>query len=280
MKTTIALLGAGGKMGCRITDNLKDHDDYAMRYIEVSPEGLENLEARGVSATPQTEALAEADAVVLAVPDRLIGRITGEIVPSLKPGTMVVSLDPAAAHAGAIPVREDLSYFVCHPCHPPLFGPGQESAEARNDWFGGAAAPQSTVCALHHGPEEAYAVGERLAATMFAPTLRTHRITVEQMALLEPGVVETTFATLIAAMKETMDHAIAMGVPREAAEDFCYGHLRTIIAIIFGFAPFPFSDGAQLAVDRAKEKLLKEDWLDVLKPENVKRSVREITDSL
>ena len=30
--TTVALFGAGGKMGCRITDNLKDLD-YDMRSV-------------------------------------------------------------------------------------------------------------------------------------------------------------------------------------------------------------------------------------------------------
>ena len=33
---TIALVGAGGKMGCRITDNLKNGTDR-VHYLEVSP---------------------------------------------------------------------------------------------------------------------------------------------------------------------------------------------------------------------------------------------------
>ena len=40
---TITLVGAGGKMGCRLTDNfLKTH--YKVHYLEVSPKGLENWE--------------------------------------------------------------------------------------------------------------------------------------------------------------------------------------------------------------------------------------------
>ena len=35
--TTIALLGAGGKMGCRIADNLRDHPDYRMRDRPPTP---------------------------------------------------------------------------------------------------------------------------------------------------------------------------------------------------------------------------------------------------
>ena len=95
MATSIALMGAGGKMGCRITDNLKDRESYTVSYVEVSETGTANLAERGLSITPEDEALAAAEVVVLALPDRLIGKITGVIVPKLKPGTMIIGLDPA-----------------------------------------------------------------------------------------------------------------------------------------------------------------------------------------
>src|SRR6188472_2226882 len=107
--TTVALFGAGGKMGCRITDNLKDLD-YDVRYVEVSPAGVENLMKRGLSTTPRETALREADAVILAVPDNLIERIAAEIVPSMKSGAMLVVLDAAAPFAGKLPSRGDVTY--------------------------------------------------------------------------------------------------------------------------------------------------------------------------
>jgi hypothetical protein len=55
---------------------------------------------------------------------------------------------------------------------------------------------------LHQGPEEHYAVGEKLASAMFAPILNLYRVTVEQMAILEPAVVESTMATYLVAMRE------------------------------------------------------------------------------
>src|SRR5690554_2630959 len=150
-KLKVALLGAGGKMGCRITDNIKDMPEYEVRYVEVSEPGRQNLAQRGLLVTAQDDALRDADAVILALPDRLIGRLSRDIVPALKPGAMVVSLDPAAAHAGVIPLREDVTYFVTHPCHPPLFNDETEP-EAMTDWFGGITAKQHIVCALHRGP--------------------------------------------------------------------------------------------------------------------------------
>src|ERR671912_245372 len=90
MMATIALLGAGGKMGCRIADNLRDRPEYDVRYVEIGRDGLERLRQRGFEPTPRDEAVAEADAVILAVPDNRIGPIAQEVVPKLEPGTMVI----------------------------------------------------------------------------------------------------------------------------------------------------------------------------------------------
>lgn len=277
----VALMGAGGKMGCRITDNMvKLPNDYQMFYVEVSEGGVANLAKRGLTTTPQAEALANADAVILALPDRLIGKITHEIVPTLKPGTMVVGLDPAAAYAEVMPIRDDLTYFVSHPCHPPMFN-DEVTEEGRTDWFGGVHAKHHIVCALHHGPEQDYAKGEKLAMDMYAPVIKSHRITVEQMAILEPALVETFAATCISAIKEAYDEAVKMGVPPEAAWEFLSGHARIEFAIIFGFSGFPFSDGAKLAIQRAYEKIFKPDWKEnIMNLDALKRSVAEITDSL
>ena len=64
----IALVGAGGKMGCRITDNLKD-GAYQAYYLETGQAGLERLQSRGVEVSSPETALPLADAVILAVPD-------------------------------------------------------------------------------------------------------------------------------------------------------------------------------------------------------------------
>src|SRR6516164_4255163 len=172
--TTVALFGAGGKMGCRITDNLKQ-SEYSMRYIEISPAGIENLKKRGLSVTPCDRALAEADAVILAVPDNLIEKVAADVVPSLKSGAMLVVLDAAAPFAGKLPVRRDVTYIVTHPCHPSVFNV-ETDPEAQRDYFGGIRAKQSIVCALMQGPESDYARGEALCSKMFAPVERAHRV--------------------------------------------------------------------------------------------------------
>lgn len=285
MAMKVALMGAGGKMGMRTTNNLKDRPEYEVVYVEVSPQGIENLKGVGVEVTPEDEALKDADAVILALPDKLIGRISHQIVPKMKPGAMLVGLDPAAAYAEVMPIREDLTYFVTHPCHPPLFNDDLD-ANKRTDWFGGVHAGQHIVCALHHGPEEDYAKGEALAKAMYsndeAPILGSHRITVEQMAILEPALVETFSAALISAIREAYEKVVnEMGVPKEAAWEFLMGHLRTELAILFDYAGFPFSDGAKLAVEKAQTRIFKDNWKeDIFNIQAIQHSVKEITDSL
>ena len=40
-----------------------------------------------------------------------------------------------------------------------------------------------------------YAIGEQLTQTIWSPILRIHRLTLEQMAILEPALSETLTAT-------------------------------------------------------------------------------------
>lgn len=275
MSTTIALFGAGGKMGCRITDNLKN-SAYRMRYVEVSPAGIERLRERGVRTTPQEEAVAEADVAILALPDALIGKVAPGIVPGLKSGAMVMCLDPAAPHGGELPERADIAYFITHPCHPPVIH-DETDPKAQMDFFGAIAAKQHIVCALMQGTEDDYARGEEIARQMFAPVMNSYRVTVEQMAILEPALSETVAATCMTVIREAIDEAVKRGVPEEAAREFILGHMKVNIGILFGYIGSPFSDGALLAIERGKKKLFQPDWRSVFEPENVMEEIRAIT---
>ena len=92
--TTIALVGAGGKMGCRLTGNFLKCSQYFLHYLEISERGISNLKERNVETSTDTDAISKADVVILAVPDITIGKISNEIIPSMKPGALVITLDP------------------------------------------------------------------------------------------------------------------------------------------------------------------------------------------
>src|SRR5579884_3711675 len=142
--TTIALLGAGGKMGRRISDNLKK-TDYRVRHVEISERGREALAERGISTVPLDEALEGAEVVILALPDNRIGAVTHQIESLIKPGTMLIALDIAAPLAGALPQRDDLIYFVTHPVTPPFSALSRTSKRSATslEAFG----PGKTLCA-------------------------------------------------------------------------------------------------------------------------------------
>jgi hypothetical protein len=272
---TVALFGAAGKIGTRITNALKDDPEYRMLYLEAGEAGLARLDKIGLASTPQEVAMREADVVVLAIPDILIRTVAADIIPKLKSSTLVICLDPAAPHGGELPEREDIAYFVVHPCHPPLIN-DEITPEARNDFWGGQAA-QNIVCALMQGSQNDYDKGEKLARKMFAPILNAHRITVEQMAILEPAMAETVILTCQVVIKEAIDEAIRCGVPAQVAHDFAFGHMRVNIGILFGLVDAQLSDGAKLAVQRAKKSVFQPDWKKVFEPENVMKEVKAIT---
>jgi hypothetical protein len=276
--TKVALLGAGGKMGVRLATNLKG-SHFNVAHVEVSEAGRQRLkDVADITCVDENTALQDADVVVLAVPDRKIGEITHAIIDRLRSGAAIIVLDAAAPYAGKMPVRSDVTYFVTHPCHPPLFG-GEVDPDAQRDFFGGIKAKQAIVCALMQGPEEHYQQCEKIARTIFAPVSRVHRCTVENLAVLEPALSETVGATLCTALREATDEAVHRGVPRGAALDFMLGHLNIELAILFDVFQGRFSDGAMQAIRDAKPLILQEDWLErVFNPEALKESVRAICD--
>ena len=183
----IALIGAGGKMGVRLANNLKT-SSYDVGYVEVSEAGRKRVkEATGADCVPLEAALAGAEAVVLAVPDTAIKAGLRRIVPQIAPGTILVTSTPRRPMPATCPSARTSPTSSPTPAIR-RSSTTSSTAGARNDHFGGIAARQAIVNALMQGPEEHYAVGEEIAKTIWAPILRSHRVTVDQMAMLEPGL--------------------------------------------------------------------------------------------
>lgn len=271
----ITLIGAGGKMGCRLADNFVN-TAYEVTYVENAAAGLERLSGRGLVAAGNFDSVSTADVVILSVPDVAMGRVAAEVVPLLRSGALLVTLDPAAPLDGQIPEREDIGCVVAHPCHPSVFN-WELSETAFRDFYGGISAKQAVVCALIHGSADHYEAGARLAGEMYAPVSRVHRVSLEQMAMLEPALVETLAQTCMEVVKEGYDRVVAAGVPREAARDFILGHLRIQIAVLFGEVNGTFSDAAYKISRRARSLLFRDDWQRIFELADVREQVREIT---
>ena len=272
----VALLGAGGKMGLRLSANLQG-SAYEVRHVEIGAKGQAALRAAGLEPLPLEAALADAEAVILAVPDNKIHTVMKVIEPKLAAGTLVILLDIAAAHAGLLPENPNLHYFVTHPCHPPIFS-DETDPRAQRDFFGGEFAKQHITCCLVSGPEEAYTEGEQIARVIYQPVMKSHRCTAEQMAILEPVLSETVLGTCLTILAEATEEAARRGVPYEAARDFILGHMKVELAICFQEKEGAvFSDGALKAIERARSVIFQPDWKRVFEPEAIAESVAHIT---
>ena len=75
------------------------------------------------------------------------------------------------------------------------------------------------------------------------------------------------------------DIAARRGIPEQVTRDFVLGHINVNLGILFKYINADFSDGAKLAVQRAKQSIFQPDWKKVFEPENVLNEVKAITQS-
>lgn len=276
--TKVAILGAGGNMGRRITRSLREFPQYQLHLVEPSERGRELIREAGLDVMEEAPGLHGAEMVVFAVPDRLVPGIAEGVIPKLAADVDVLFLDPAALAADRIVRRDDINCFVTHPTHPPLYSLlAEDSAAARKDFWGGGLAHQSIVFARCWGKEDHAERVQQLAIDMFAPISRAHRITVQQMAMLEPALSETLINGCVAVIKDGMDHVVKAGLPPEAVWDFGMGHFQIGIALIFEQLNWRMSEGAQLALQQSRKHLFRDDWETIFDEAAILASVKEIT---
>jgi predicted dinucleotide-binding enzyme len=254
----IAVVGAGGKMGMRVSNNLQ-RTDHTVAYVENSPAGAERVKETGRTLAELDTAVADADVVILAVPDRALGAVSHAVVPQLRSGAVVLTLDPAAAYARLLAEREDVAFAVAHPCHPSVFYE-RTTKEQWADTFGGIAAPQEVVAAFEQGTPEQQQATETVIRAMYAPVVDVHWVTVKQLAVLEPTLVETVACMIGELLQEALQETInTVGVPEKAAKAMLYGH--TQVALANGLrGDNPFSEACLIAMDYGRKTLIKEDW--------------------
>lgn len=262
----IGILGAGGKMGMRIGANLNKLPNQIF-YFENAAAGIRRLEEGGLKVSDPADVMGQIDVLILAVPDILIMKISTEVVPDMKSGSTVLLLDPAAAYMNQVCIRDDLHYTVIHPCHPALFK-DQPTLEGYKDHFGGIHGLQDIVSTHWKGAREKYELACDIVRQMFDPVDQIFEITIEQMAFLEPSVVEVCGLSLVSVFKELVAEMDKRGIPKDAAMSFLLGHIKIELAILL-MGSNPASDAAMIAMDYGKDKLIKEDWKKVLTDESL-----------
>lgn len=264
---TIAIIGAGGKMGMRVSNNLMKTNHTAY-YVENSPAGQERVTATGRSLTDSTMAVADADVVVLAVPDLALASVSASVVPQLKSGAVLLTLDPAAAYAGLLTKRADVVFAVAHPCHPSIFLQ-RHTPEEYADTFGGIAAPQDVIAAVETDDYSKKQMAETAIRVIYAPVIDVHWVSVKQLAQLEPTLVETIACMIGSLLKESLHEAVhTMGVPEPAARAILLGHTQVALANSLN-GDNPFSEACLIAMDYGRESIIKEDWKKIFRDDEL-----------
>lgn len=271
MSHKIAVIGAGGKMGMRVSNNLA-RTDHAVAYVENSHAGRQRTLDAGRTLTDATEAVADADIVVLAVPDLALQAVTAELVPQMRSGAVALTLDPAAAYAGLLTDRDDVVRAVAHPCHPSIFLQ-RTTPEEYADTFGGIAAPQDAIAAVESDDPAVKDLVETTVRAIYAPVIDVHFVTIKQLAQLEPTLVETVACMVGSLLNEALDEAIhTMGVPEAAARSILYGH--TQVALANGLrGDNPFSDACLIAMDYGRESIIREDWKKIFRDDELDKNL-------
>ncbi|KAA0935044.1 phosphogluconate dehydrogenase C-terminal domain-containing protein [Streptomyces apricus] len=268
---TVAVIGAAGKMGQRVSNNLVE-SDFRVLFSEASPQGQELIRGLGRELTGSADAVAEADVVILAVPDVVLGKVSEELVPLMRPGTVVLTLDPAAAYAGLLFNRDDIHYACAHPCHPSVFLE-RTTKEEWQDTFGGIAAPQEVVAAYEGGDEAKQELADSVIRVMYAPVVDVHWVTVKQLAVLEPTLVETIACMVGALLTEALHETVhTVGVPEKAARAMLLGHTQVALANTLKGSN-PFSDACLIAMDYGRESIVRDDWKKVFEDDELDKVI-------
>ncbi|MFJ5699627.1 phosphogluconate dehydrogenase C-terminal domain-containing protein [Arthrobacter sp. NPDC093139] len=257
-KLTVAVIGAGGKMGMRVSRNLQK-SGHTVFYSENSPAGQERIQAEGREITATDDAVKAADVVILAVPDTVLGVVSQGVVPQMKAGAILLTLDPAAAYAGLLAQRDDVVQAVAHPCHPSVFLE-RTTKEEWADTFGGEGAPQNVVAAIDDASEETKAAAEETIRVIYAPVIDVHWVTVKQLAILEPTLVETVACMIGTLLNEALHETVhTAGVPEEAAKAMLFGHVQIALTNALRGSN-PFSEACEIAIQYGKDTIIKDDW--------------------
>ncbi len=260
-KLKVAVVGAGGKMGTRTSNNLaKVPDEIELYLVESGENGIKSIRERGFTPSTIEDSVPLADVVVLAVPDMYIMKISEGVVNLMKPGAAMIILDPAAAVMKEVHMRDDCTFAIAHPCHPSYFL-DQDSYEARHDYFGGMGGKQDIVIAKIDGDDARFNDCRRVAELMYAPVVNSYLMGIRDMAFLEPTLVETLGATCLHAMAETVNEAERRGIDRQAAISFLSGHIYNLTANFLGFlGNTQVSDACKVAIGIGNRLVLRDDW--------------------
>ena len=126
---------------------------------------------------------------------------------------------------------------------------------------GGDGGKQDIVMSMICGEDAVFEKMQETAHDMYAAE-HAYVMTSEQIAFLEPTLVELLGATCLYAMAETVDEAERRGINRDAAVSFLTGHIYNLTCNFLGYIPGkpPVSDACKVAIGLGNRLVMRDDW--------------------
>ena len=221
----VAILGYGSQ-GHAHALNLRDSGVDVVVGLRPTSKSVEYAKEQGLEVKPVGEAVAEADVVMILLPDQYQAKVyKEEVEPNLKPGAALAFAHGFNIHYGYIKAPEDVNVIMCAPK-----GPGHI---VRRQFTEGSGVPD-LACVAQDATGDAWDIalaycwgvgGGRSGILKATFAQETEEDLFGEQAVLCGGLVE-----LVKAGFETLTEA---GYPEELAYFECYHEMKMIVDLMY-----------------------------------------------
>ncbi len=251
----VAILGYGSQ-GHAHALNLRDSGVDVVVGLRPTSKSVEYAKEQGLEVKPVGEAVAEADVVMILLPDQYQAKVyKEEVEPNLKPGAALAFAHGFNIHYGYIKAPEDVNVIMCAPK-----GPGHI---VRRQFTEGSGVPD-LACVAQDATGDAWDIalaycwgvgGGRSGILKATFAQETEEDLFGEQAVLCGGLVE-----LVKAGFETLTEA---GYPEELAYFECYHEMKMIVDLMYEsgihFMNYSISNTAEYGEYYAGPKVINEE---------------------
>lgn len=250
----VAILGYGSQ-GHAHALNLRDSGVDVVVGLRPTSKSVEYAKEQGLEVKPVAEAVAEADVVMILLPDQYQAAVyKKDVEPNLKPGAALAFAHGFNIHYGYITPPEDVNVIMCAPK-----GPGHI---VRRQYTEGSGVPD-LICVAQDATGDAWDIalsyawgvgGARAGVIKATFAQETEEDLFGEQAVLCGGLVE-----LVKAGFETLVDA---GYPPELAYFECYHEMKMIVDLMYEsgihFMNYSISNTAEYGEYYAGPKVINE----------------------
>ena len=257
----VAILGYGSQ-GHAHALNLRDSGVDVVVGLRPTSKSVEYAKEQGLEVKPVAEAVAEADVVMILLPDQYQAAVyKKDVEPNLKPGAALAFAHGFNIHYGYIKAPEDVNVIMCAPK-----GPGHI---VRRQFTEGSGVPD-LACVQQDATGDAWDIalaycwgvgGARSGIIKATFAEETEEDLFGEQAVLCGGLVE-----LVKAGFETLTEA---GYPEELAYFECYHEMKMIVDLMYEsgihFMNYSISNTAEYGEYYAGPKVINEQSREAMK---------------